>query len=123
MQRKFRLRANADFQRVRHIGKSVANRWLVLVWAPNELEHSRFGFAVGKKLGGAVKRNKIKRRLRTQLRLHLQADHLRSGIDVIIIARHAAKEADYDTLRRALNQLLGRARLWRRRRYGTKNIY
>lgn len=113
MQRKFRLRANSDFQRVRNVGQSVVNRWLVLVWAPNQLEHSRFGFAVGKKLGKAVQRNKIKRRLREQLRLHLQADHLRSGIDVIVIARHAAKDADYNTLRRALNQLLSRARLWK----------
>ncbi|MGB0387287.1 MAG: ribonuclease P protein component [Ardenticatenaceae bacterium] len=114
MQRKYRLRANADFQRVRRTGQSVANRWFVLVWAPNELDHCRFGFAVGKKLGGAVERNKIKRRLRTMLRLHLQADQLRSGMDVVIIARHAARDADYHTLNRALNKLLGRARLWQK---------
>jgi len=112
MQKQFRLRANADFQRVRRMGKSVANRWLVLVWVPNELAHSRFGFAVGKKLGGAVQRNKIKRRLREQLRLHLKANQLRSGMDVVIIARHATKEADYDTLHYALNRLLSRANLW-----------
>ena len=112
MQKQFRLRANADFQRVRRMGKSVANRWLVLVWVPNQLAHSRFGFAVGKKLGGAVQRNKIKRRLREQLRLHLKANQLRSGMDVVIIARHATKEADYDTLHYALNRLLSRANLW-----------
>lgn len=112
MQKRFRLRANADFQRVRRMGKSVANRWLVLVWVPNQLADSRFGFAVGKKLGGAVQRNKIKRRLREQLRLHLKANQLRSGMDVVIIARHATKEADYDTLHRALNRLLSRANLW-----------
>lgn len=94
------------------MGKSVANRWLVLVWVPNQLADSRFGFAVGKKLGGAVQRNKIKRRLREQLRLHLKADQLRSGMDVVIIARHATKEADYDTLHHALNRLLSRANLW-----------
>ena len=112
MQKQFRLRANADFQRVRRLGKSVANRWLVLVYTPNRLVHSRFGFAVGKKLGGAVQRNKIKRRLREQLRLHLKTNQLRSGVDVVIIARHAAKEADYHTLHQALNRLLSRADLW-----------
>ena len=112
MQKDFRLRANADFQRVRRIGKSVANRCLVLVWAPNSLTHSRFGFAVGKKLGGAVQRNKIKRRLREQLRLHLKENRLSPGMDVVIIARHATREADYNTLHQALNHLLSRANLW-----------
>lgn len=112
MQKDFRLRANADFQRVRRTGKSVANRWLVLVWVPNSFPQSRFGFAVGKKLGGAVQRNKIKRRLREQLRLHLKENRLSLGIDVVIIARHGAREADYDTLHQALNRLLSRANLW-----------
>ncbi len=112
MQKDFRLRANADFQRVRRTGKSVANRCLVLVWAPNSLAHSRFGFAIGKKLGGAVQRNKIKRRLREQLRLHLKENRLSPGMDVVIIARHATREADYHALHQALNRLLSRANLW-----------
>lgn len=114
MQRHYRLRANADFQRVRRVGKSVANSWLVLIQAPSPTGQSRFGFAVGKKLGGAVERNKIKRRLREHLRLHLQEGHLRPGVDVVIIARSAASSADYETLGGALDQLLGRAGLWKK---------
>jgi ribonuclease P protein component len=97
---------------VRQVGKSVANQLLVLVYAANAEGQSRFGFAVGKKLGGAVERNKIKRQLREQVRLHFQADRLRGGVDVIVIARPAASRADHPTLVRALDELIGRAGLW-----------
>lgn len=112
MRRDLRLRANSDFQRVRRVGKSVANPLLVLVQAPNPSGQSRFGFSVGKKLGGAVARNKLKRRLREQLRQYVQAGRLRAGVDVVIIARAPASEADYPSLCRALDELLSRARLW-----------
>jgi ribonuclease P protein component len=114
VRRDLRLRDNSDFQRVRRVGKSVANSWLVLVQAPNPQGRSRYGFTVSKKLGGAVQRNKLKRRLREHLRLHLQASRLRPGVDVVVIARRAARGADYQTLSHALDDLLARARLLKR---------
>ncbi len=112
VRREHRLRANSDFQRVRREGESVANKWLVLIQAPSPDSKTRFGFAVGKKIEGAVGRNRIKRRLREHLRRHLQAGKIRAGVDVVIIARTAARDADYHTLSRALDELLGRAGLW-----------
>ncbi len=90
----------------------MANQLLVLVHAANAEGQSRFGFAVGKKLGGAVERNKIKRRLREQVRLHLRANRLRGGVDVIIIARPGARGTDHNALTRALDDLIRRAGLW-----------
>jgi ribonuclease P protein component len=114
VRRDLRLRKNSDFQRVRQAGKSVANQLLVLVHAANPEGQTRFGFAVGKKLGHAVERNKMKRRLREQVRLHIRANRLREGVDVVIIARPAASSADPKSLGGALDELIGRAGLWRR---------
>jgi ribonuclease P protein component len=116
MRRSLRLRANADFQQIRQAGRSVANPMLVLLQSPNPAGNSRFGFAVGKRIGGAVVRNKVKRRLREHMRLLWQAGELRAGADVLVIARDKASGASYATLTRALTDLLKRSGLLIRRK-------
>lgn len=73
----------------------------------NGLEQSRFGFAVGKRVGKAVVRNKVKRRLRAAV------GQLRptGGWDVLITARAPAATVGYDELVRALADLFVRARI------------
>jgi ribonuclease P protein component len=110
MKRKYRLRRNSDFQRVRHVGKSYASPLLVLAFLRNNLAHSRFGFVVSKKLGKAVRRNKIKRRIREATRLRLR--HISSGYDLVFIARKQAAQASYWELAAAVEQLTKRANLW-----------
>jgi ribonuclease P protein component len=71
-----------------------------------DLETTRFGLATGRKLGGAVVRNRVRRRLREGLRA--MAPSFQPGWDVLIIARPAIVEADQrtvvDTLRRVLQR-------------------
>ncbi|MDQ3128487.1 MAG: ribonuclease P protein component [Chloroflexota bacterium] len=71
-----------------------------------DLETTRFGLATGRKLGGAVVRNRVRRRLREVLRA--MAPSFQPGWDVLIIARPAIVEADHravvDTLRRVLQR-------------------
>ena len=71
-----------------------------------DLETTRFGLATGRKLGGAVVRNRVRRRLREGLRA--MAPSFQPGWDVLIIARPAIVEADHravvDTLRRVLQR-------------------
>lgn len=113
MRRRYRLRRNSDFQRVRQLGQSYASPLMVLAFLRNELDHSRFGFVVSKRLGKAVRRNKIKRRMREAVRLRLP--DIKPGFDLVFIARQATRRASYADIDRAVEQLLERVDLLNRR--------
>jgi len=74
---------------------------------PNGLGISRHGFAVTKKVGKAVQRNRVKRLLREIMRLQ----SLKSGWDIVFIARSVAVNADYHQLEQVVTRLLARAQL------------
>lgn len=112
VQRQHRLREGEAFRRVRREGAQYRNRWIVVLVAPNGSNRTRFGFIVGRRRGTAVVRNTIKRRLREAARLLIAEDKIKPGYDVVIIARAAAVEADFHTLRAALCDLLSDAGLF-----------
>jgi ribonuclease P protein component len=107
MHREQRLRKSRDFQAARLDGRSWSDRLLVLVARPNGLDVARFGFLVGKRIGKAVVRNKVRRRLREAARL----TPVQKGWDIVIIARRDASSADYHGLKDSMTALLRRARL------------
>jgi ribonuclease P protein component len=76
---------------------------------PNGLDVSRYGFSVSKRVGKAVTRNRVKRRLRDILR----SKPLVSGWDVIFIARPLVAGANYAGLEKSVDNLLSQARLLR----------
>ena len=71
----------------------------------------RIGVAAGKKLGGAVKRNRFKRQLRAAVRQVYP--NIQRGVDVILIARAPIAEATVRQLAAALAETLQRAKVWR----------
>lgn len=77
---------------------------------PNDLPYSRFGFAVNSRIGNAVRRNRIKRRLREIMRL--QQDEISPGWDIVLIARQPIRSADYHEMETACARLLRRAQLF-----------
>lgn len=109
MQRRFRLTRSTDFQRVRRCGKSYAHPLVVLLVANSEHPHPRVGLVVGRSLGGAVRRNQAKRRLRAAMRPLMP--NIAPGHDLILIARRGLLEATFHEVQAVLHTLLQRARL------------
>ena len=107
MQRRFRLTGDRRFSQIHREGRSIANNVLVMRVLPNGLDHNRFGFMVSKRLGNAVTRNRIKRRLREIVR----QTQLVPGWDAVFIARRGAENTDYWQLARATRNLFRRTRL------------
>ncbi len=107
MQRGLRLTGNKQFTRIRGQGKTAANRFLVIRYLPNGLDHSRFGFMVSRRIGNAVIRNKVKRRLREAVRL----TPVKAGWDAVFIARRGTERAGYHELKQAAGNLLRRVHL------------
>ena len=87
-----RLSRSGEFERVYREGRSHASRHLVVYAFPRGEDDGepRLGVSVGRKLGGAVERNRIKRLLREAF--WANADSLRPGHDFVIVARPAAGE-------------------------------
>jgi len=73
---------------------------------PNELPYCRLGLAVSRKVGHAVVRNRIKRRLREIFRLHLPESHLR--YDFVVVARSASADAEFSDLQMSIIKIFPR---------------
>ena len=101
MERRFRLQKNKAFQYVYHRGKSVACRDLVMLCAKGR--GMQVGFSVSKKVGNAVTRNLVKRRLRECFRPYL--GDVKTGL-YVIVARPSAAEATFQSLQRDVRYLL-----------------
>jgi ribonuclease P protein component len=104
-----RLSRSRDFDAVHRRGRSVSSRFLVLYWLPqDEPTEPRVGFAVPRAAGGAVERNRIKRRLRETWRERI--DHVPEGHDYVLIVRpglvEAAEANGFDWLGDRVDELL-----------------
>jgi ribonuclease P protein component len=107
MKREQRLTKPDQYTLVYNEGSTQADRLLVIKTRPNRLEYSRYGISVSKRVGNAVVRNKVKRRLREILRL----TNLNPGWDIILIARTPIAGSDYPQINKSVNNLLSRAHI------------
>lgn len=104
------IKKNSDFQQVFEKGHSINGRYLVVYFLHNQFDGERFGFCVGRKLGPAVTRNRIKRRLREVVRgtdpfgkngYPIEESGLRinnSSFDIILVARKPILTAQYQDI-------------------------
>ncbi|WFA08316.1 ribonuclease P protein component [Tissierella sp. Yu-01] len=104
MEKRYRLRKNLEFRKVYNNGKNFWNRNLVLYIRKNDLEETRLGLTITKKVGNAVVRNKIRRRLKEIYRLNLY--RVKDGYDLIIIPKKNVVDISYKELESALIHIL-----------------
>ena len=98
------VQENYEFRRIYRKGKSAVSPQLVIYCQRNRRGHSRLGVSVSTKLGCAVVRNRVRRRIREIYRLN-KAKML-PGYDLIVVARVRAVETDYQKLDRTYLRLL-----------------
>jgi ribonuclease P protein component len=110
MQRHLRLCRKDDFDHLRKNGQAWRHPLVILSVAPNTLTHNRYGFITGKRLGGAVVRNRIRRQLREIIR---QAHpNLAQGYDLVFIAREAIVGQPYAVIQQVVITSLQKSGLW-----------
>ena len=90
------LKQNYEFRRLYQKGASAAGGSMVVYCRKNKLGHNRLGLTASVKLGHAVIRNRARRRLREVYRLN--ACRLRSGWDMILVARGRTVTASWEEL-------------------------
>ncbi|WP_067727764.1 ribonuclease P protein component [Oceanobacillus damuensis] len=113
MKKQYRIKKNEEFQSAFKHGKSFANRQLVIYYLKkNDQKHFRVGLSVGKKIGNAVTRNRIKRYLRQAFQ-ELE-ERIRHPYDIVIIARNPTREMSYDEVKKSLTHLLYKEKLFKK---------
>ena len=106
------LKENHLFRRAYSKGKTAADSRLALYVRRNGQKTNRLGFTVSTKVGRAVVRNRVRRRLREIYRLHENV--MAPGCDVVIVARTRAASSDYRQLEKSFLKLADKLGLLRK---------
>jgi len=107
----YRLKNKIDFKKIYQNGKSLANPYIVIyVFKKPVAGNPRIGFSVSKKLGCAVCRNKIKRRMREAIKPYLKLIKP-NNVDIIFIARFKIKGISFKLVEKNMVNLLKRTNL------------
>lgn len=97
------LRKNSDFRDAYQVGKSFANKYLVMYVKQNESAKNRIGISVSKKVGNSVVRHRLKRLVKEGYRL--QEDRFLNGFDIVIIVRKTALNKSFTEIKKAISHL------------------
>ena len=90
------VKENYEFRRIYRKGRSAVSPYFVVYCLKNRAGASRLGITVSKKLGHAVVRNRVRRRLREIYRLN--SHQLKTGWDIVIVARSRCVGAEYSRM-------------------------
>jgi len=104
------IKENRDFRRAYASNKTSVDSFLAVYVRKNRLNINRLGITVGVKLGCAVVRNRVRRRIREAYRL--EEAGLKPGFDVVVVARNRAASTDYAHLHQSLVKALSKLGLF-----------
>lgn len=110
MKKAVTIKQNHEFRRMYAKGKSAVGPAMVVYCRKNRLGHNRLGLTVSTKLGGAVVRNRARRRLREVYRLSQPG--MKQGYDIVIVARSRALKAPFPSMMDSFRRLCQKLELW-----------
>ena len=110
MKKAVTLKENRDFKRIYAKGKSAVSPAMVIYCRKNRLDHNRLGITVSTKLGGAVVRNRCRRRLREVFRLN--SAHLKKGYDFGLVARSRAENGNFAAMEDSFRHMCRKLGVW-----------
>ena len=104
-----RIINNNEYRLVYKHGKYEVGRLCVLYRMPVEKQKTRIGFVTGKKVGGAVERNRARRLMKEVYRLNQH--QIREGYHIVIVGRGPLKDATYERAEKEILYLLRKSKL------------
>jgi ribonuclease P protein component len=108
MKKLYRVKKNQEFQRIMGIKRFVSCPVLTVYYAPKREEVSRVGLSVGKKLGGAVSRNLVKRQVRMMIQ---DLTDFHENFDCIILVRSAYLKQTFDQNKKELEKVMNTVKM------------
>ena len=106
MKKKFVVKEHVDFTNIIQNGRYIRDKYFVVYYKNNELDHYRFGISVGKKVGNAVIRNKVKRQMRMIIDNYKK--NYQNGMDYIIIIRSNYTNAVFSEIKMSFENTINK---------------
>ncbi len=107
MEKKFRLRKNMEFRKVYSHGKNYWNRNLTLYVKKNNIDETRVGYTITKKIGNSVVRNKLRRRMKEIYRLNFH--RIETGYDLVFVPKRNIVNLSYEKLDSSMIHIMRKA--------------
>jgi ribonuclease P protein component len=104
------LKKNYEFKRLYNRGKSAASKYVVVYCNKNRKDYNQLGITVTTKIGGAVTRNRVRRRLKEIYRLN--ESNLQFGYDIVIVARMRSVDSSWQELESSVLYLFKKLGIW-----------
>jgi ribonuclease P protein component len=102
------LRNSQQFRRVYEQGQKIHTPFFSAFFLKNDAGERRYGITVTRKIGGAVVRNRCKRRLREIVRKHEICQSYSEGFDLVLNVKPELAEADFKRLRESFARVMSR---------------
>lgn len=106
MKKQYIVKHKYDFDRIINNNKVIKSKYFIVYYEKNDLNHDCFGISVGKKLGNAVIRNKMKRKIRSIIDEYIKENN--NNRNYIILLRKSGINNNYQNLKEDFNLLMSK---------------